>query len=272
MKPSPYAARLSSVALAAALLAPAFAAAQNIAIVNGRPVPKARAEALLAQVTQQAQSQGQQLPPDAERQIRDEVVLREIFVQEAEKRGLPASASYKQQMEIARQGILLRELSKDFETKNPVTDAEIQAEYDKFKAQSSGKEYKTRHILVEKEDEAKALLVKLKEGADFAETAKTASKDPGSAPNGGDLDWAGPNSYVAEFSQAMTKLGKGETSTEPVKSQFGWHILKVDDIRDAQVPTLDELKPQIQQNLAQRKLAAFRDELKAKAKTDYKFN
>ncbi|MES3014439.1 MAG: peptidylprolyl isomerase [Pseudomonadota bacterium] len=272
MKSTPYAARLSSVALAAALLVPALALAQNITTVNGKPVPKARADALMAQVAQQAQAQGQALPPNMDQQIRDEVVLREIFVQEAEKRGLPASPTYKQQMENARQTILLRELFADFQKKNPVSDAEIQTEYNKFKAQAGGKEYKTRHILVEKEDEAKALIAQIKGGASFEETAKKASKDPGSAPKGGDLDWAGANSYVPEFSLAMVKLAKGAMSDEPVKSQFGWHILKVEDIRDAQPPSLDEIKPQIQQTLSQQKLAAFRDELKAKAKTDYKFN
>lgn len=272
MKSIPIAVRLSSIALAAALLAPALAAAQNIAVVNGKPVPKARADALMAQVAQQAQAQGQQLPDNMDQQIRDEVVLREIFVQEAEKRGLPASSNFKLQMENARQSILLRELFTDFQKKNPVSDAEIQAEYERFKGESSGKDYKARHILVEKEEEAKALIAKIKAGASFEETAKTASKDPGSAAKGGDLDWAAANSYVPEFSQAMVKLAKGAMTDEPVKSQFGWHILKVDDIRDTQVPTLDELKPQIQQSLAQKKLTDYREQLKSKAKTDYKFN
>lgn len=272
MKTYPLAARLSSVALAAALLAPALAAAQNIAVVNGKPVPKARVDALMTQVTQQAQSQGQQLPPNIEQQLRDEVVLREIFVQEAEKRGLPASATYKQQMESARQSILIRELYKDFEAKNPITDAEIQAEYDKYKAQAGDKEYRTRHILVEKEDEAKALIGKIKAGAKFEDLAKTASKDPGSAAKGGDLDWATAGSFVPEFSKAMTSLAKGGMTETPVQSQFGWHILKLDDVRDAQIPPLAEVKPQIQQSLGQKKVAEFRDQLKAKAKTDYKFN
>ena len=272
MKPIHLAARLSIAALAAALLAPALAAAQNIATVNGKPVPKSRAEALLSQVTKQAQSQGQTLPPETESQVKDEVVLREIFVQEAEKRGVAASAEYKQQMELARQSILIRELFTDFQKKNPVADADLKAEYDKAKSQAGDKEYKVRHILVEKEDEAKALTSQLKGGASFEEAAKKSSKDPGSAPKGGELDWAAPGNYVPEFSQAMTKLQKGGLTDEPVKSQFGWHILKLDDVRNAQFPAFEEVKPQIQQRLTQQKLQTFRDELKAKAKTDYKFN
>lgn len=272
MKPSLLAARLASIGLAAALLAPSFAAAQNIATVNGKPVPKARADALMAQVVQQATSQGQQVPPDMERQVKDEVVLREIFVQEAEKRGLPASESYQQQMENARQSLLIRELFTDYQKNNPVSDADIEAEYDKFKAQAGGKEYRARHILVEKEAEAKALIKRIKGGAKFEDVAKKSSKDPGSAVNGGDLDWAAADSYVPEFSQAMVGLKKGEMTQQPVKSQFGWHILKLEDTRDAPVPPLAEVRPQIEQRLGQQKLIAFRDELKNKAKTDYKFD
>ncbi|MBT9495100.1 MAG: peptidylprolyl isomerase, partial [Paucibacter sp.] len=176
----------AAVALSAALL-PLAASAQNIAVVNGKPVPKARAELLLVQVTKSGQ---QQRTPELETQVKDEVVLREIFIQEAEKRGVPASADYKAQMDLARQSILIRELFADYAKKNPVTDAEAQAEYDKFKAQNSGKEYRARHILVEKEDEAKAIIASLKKGGKFEEIAKKQSKDPGSGANGGDLDWA----------------------------------------------------------------------------------
>jgi peptidyl-prolyl cis-trans isomerase C len=272
MKPFNHALRLSSLALAAALLAPAFAQAQNIAIVNGKPVPKARADALMSQVARQAQQQGQPLPPETERQVKDEVVLREIFVQEAEKRGLPASAEYKQQMEIARQSILIRELFSDYQKKNPVSEADVKAEYEKFKSQAGDKEYRVRHILVEKEEEATALIKQIKAGGSFEDAAKKSSKDPGSAKNGGDLDWAAPGNYVPEFSQAMTNLQKGQMTDTPVKSQFGWHILKLEDVRDAQFPPIEEVKPQIEQRLGQQKLAAFREELKTKAKTDYKFN
>jgi len=206
--------------------------------------------------------------PEVEGQIKEEVIAREIFMQEAQKRGLEGSADYKAQMELARQTILIRELFMDYQKNNPVTDAEIQAEYDKFAAANAGKEYKASHILVEKEDEAKAIIASLKKGAKFADIAKKQSKDPGSGARGGDLDWASPNSYVPEFTEALVKLEKGKTTQTPVKSQFGWHIIRLDDVREAQLPKLEEVKPQIAQQLQQQKLAKFQEDLRAKAKVE----
>jgi peptidyl-prolyl cis-trans isomerase C len=260
----------ASIALAAAV-APLAVQAQNIAVVNGKPVPKARVDTIVSQVQKQAAQRNQQVPPDLEKMVRDKVVTDEILAQEAERRGLGASAEFKSQMELARQSILIGLLSQDLDKTTKVSDADVQKEYDKFKAQASGTEYKARHILVEKEDEAKAIIAQLKAGAKFEDLAKKNSKDPGSAPNGGDLDFAAPGSYVPEFSAAMTALKKGEYTETPVKTQFGYHIIKLEDTRAAQFPPLAEVKPQIQQRLAQQKAAAFRDELRAKAKTDYKF-
>jgi peptidyl-prolyl cis-trans isomerase C len=258
----------ATLATAAALFLPLAAAAQNVAIVNGKPVPKARVDALMAQAT----SQGQPVTPELESQVRDEVVLREMFVQEAERQGLPASTNYKAQMELARQSILIRELFTDYQKKHPITDVEIRAEYDKFKAQAAGSEYRASHILVDNEDEAKALIVQINGGASFEELAKKHSKDPGSGEKGGDLDWAVESSYVPEFSQAMVKLKKGEMTAVPVKSQFGWHVIKVVDVRESQFPPLEEVRPQIQQRLAQMQMAKYRDEIRARTKTDYKFS
>ena len=256
-----------SVALSVALAAPLLAQAQNVAVVNGKAVPKARVDALMAQAVKQNQPK----TPELESQVRDEVVLREMFMQEAEKRGMAGTAEYKTQMELARQSILIRDLFTDYQKKNPVTAEEIQAEYDKFKGQSGGTEYRARHILVEKEEEAKALIAQIKGGAKFEDLAKKSSKDPGSGANGGDLDFAAPGSYVPEFSQAMVKLKKGEMTETPVKSQFGFHIIKLEDTREAKFPPLEEVKPQIEQRLGQMKMAKFRDEIRGKAKTDYKF-
>jgi len=264
---------LKAVALATLVGAIPFAAlAQNAAIVNGKAVPKARADALLSQVSKQAESRGQQLPPDIDKRIRDKLVQDEIFVQEAEKRGLATTPDYKVQMDMARSAILTQALLADVEKKSPVTDAEIQTAYDDFKKQSSGTEYRARHILVETEDQAKALIQQLKGGAKFEDLAKKNSKDPGSGENGGDLDFAAANAYVPEFSQAMIKLKKGEYTPEPVKTQFGWHIIKLEDTREAQFPALADVKPQIKQRLLQQKLAAFSEGLKKSAKTDYKFD
>ena len=252
-------------ALAAALIGIAVpAVAQNIAIVNGKPVPKARVDALAAQLAKA----GRPISPDMQGQIKDEVIAREIFMQEAQKRGLDASEDFKTQMELARQTLLIRELFTDYQKNNPVTDADIKAEYDKFAAANSGKEYKARHILVEKEDEAKTIITSLKKGGKFDEIAKKQSKDPGSGANGGDLDWANASNYVPEFSEALIKLKKGQTTDTPVKTQFGWHVIRLEDVRDAQLPKLEEVKPQIAQQLQQQKLVKFQDELRGKAKIE----
>ena len=256
---------LLSTAVAAALLgamSPAFA--QNLAIVNGKPVPKARVDAL----AQQMARAGRPVTPDQMNQLKDEVVAREIFMQEARKRGLDTTDAFKDQMELARQSILIRELFSDFQKKNPVGDAEAKAEYDKFVAANGGKEYRARHILVENEEEAKAIIASLKKGARFEDLAKKSSKDPGSGANGGDLDWANADSYVPEFSDAMRKLGKGQMTETPVKTQFGWHVIRLDDVREAQLPPFDQVKPQIVQQMQQQKLAKFQDDLRAKAKVE----
>jgi len=262
---------MKKLALAAvvAALVPAAAMAQNIATVNGKPVAKARVETLIQQVTKSGQ---QQRTPELEAQVKDEVVRREIFMQEAEKRGIPQSADYRAQMELARQMLLIRGLMEDFKAKNPVGDAEAQAEYDKFKAANSGSEYRARHILVEKEEDAKALIAQIKGGANFEELAKKNSKDTGSAANGGDLDFANPNNFVPEFSKAMVALEKGQMTQEPVKSQFGYHIIKLEDTRPASFPAFDDVKAQIKQRIEQQKMAEFQQSLVEKAKTDYKFS
>ncbi len=257
-----------TLAVLAVALLPLAVMAQNIATVNGKAVPKARADLLL----QQAQRSGQQITPEMQGQARDQAVIREIFAQEAEKRGIGASADFKAQMELARQSILIRELFEDWRKKNPVTDAAAKVEYDKFKAQSTGTEYRARHILVEKEEEAKALLAQLKAGAKFEDLAKANSKDPGSGANGGDLDFAKPESYVPEFSAAMVKLQKGQTTEAPVKSQFGWHIIRLEDTREASFPPFDDVKAQIKQRIEQVNMQRYQDELRSKAKTDYKFS
>jgi len=258
----------TAVAASLIVLAPLAVHAQNIATVNGKAVPKARVDALI----KSAVKPGQPVQPELEQRARDVVVMQEIFAQEAERRGLATTPEYKAQMELARSRVLFDALRADFDKKNPVTDVEAKAEYDKVKAEAgSGTEYRARHILVEKEDDAKALIAQLKAGAKFEDLAKKSSKDPGSAANGGDLDWAAPNSYVAEFSQAMTQLKKGEMTEAPVKSQFGFHIIRLEDTRQQQFPPFDDVKPQIQQRIAQMKQQKFLEELRGKAKTDYKF-
>ncbi|MDO8300984.1 peptidylprolyl isomerase [Lacisediminimonas sp.] len=247
------------VLLMASIAVPAIA--QNLAVVNGKPVPSARAEVLIKQMA----SQGQQDTPQLRAMVKEEVINREILMQEADKRGLSNSADVKTQIDMARQSIVIRALVADQVKKNPVTDAEIKAEYDKYKAQAGDKEYNARHILVEKEEDAKAIISKLKGGAKFEELAKQ-SKDPGSATNGGDLDWAAPSSFVKPFSDAMVALKKGQVTETPVKTQFGYHVIKLEDVRAAKIPALEEVKPQITEQLQQQRLQAFQQALKQKAK------
>ena len=254
----------SALTVAVLMAAAPVAFAQNVAIVNGKAVPQSRVDALMQQVT----ASGRQVTPEMQAQIKDEVIAREVFMQEAQVRGLDATPDFKVQMELARQTILIRSLFADYQKKNPISDDEIKAEYDKFAAANSGKEYKARHILVEQEDNAKAIIAKLKKGGKFEDIAKKESKDPGSGKNGGDLDWANPSNYVKEFSEALVGLQKGKMTETPVKTQFGYHIIRLDDIRDAKLPKFEEVKPQVAQQMQQQRMAKFQEELRAKAKVE----
>lgn len=267
--------KLALIATGAAVLLSNAAVAQNVAIVNGKPVPQARVDALVSQIAKQAQP-GQ--PPmndeqkaELKKQARDEVVLREIFLQEAQRRGLQKSTDYQQQLELSRQGLLIRALFADEEAKNKLNEADVKAEYDRLRAQADAKEYRARHILVETEDQAKKLIAQIKAGGKFDELAKKNSKDTGSAENGGDLDWAAPSNYVPAFSAAMVKLQKGQLTDEPVKTENGWHVIRLDDVRETQFPPFEDVKPQLEQRIKQMRSAQFRETLKKQAKTDYKF-
>jgi len=253
---------LAAAALLGALAGPV--AAQNLAIVNGKPVPLSRVDALKEQLSRA----GRPVSPEMMDELKKAVIDRELFMQEATKLGLDTTEEFKTQMEFTREAILIRELINNYQKTNPVTDAEIQAEYDKFAAANSGKEYHARHILVEKEDQAKAIIASIKKGAKFEDIAKKQSKDPGSGAKGGDLGWASAGNYVKEFSDAMTKLAKGKVTETPVKTQFGYHIIRLDDVRDAQLPKLEDVKPQITQQLGQQKLIKYQEDLRAKAKIE----
>ena len=248
---------LALVALAAA---PAFA--QVAATVNGKPIPQFK----LDQTVRQVVAQGKQADsPDLRAAIKRELVAREVMIQEADKQGFGVRADVKAALENARQSIIINAMLADYVKKNPIKEADIKAEYDKARVQMGDKEYRARHILVPTEEEAKALIVKIKGGAKFEDLAKASSKD-GSAANGGDLDWANPANFVPEFSKAMVALQKGAVTDVPVKTQFGYHIIKMEDTRPTKVPPLEQVKQQVEDSLQQKKLAAFREELMKKAK------
>jgi peptidyl-prolyl cis-trans isomerase C len=254
---------------ALSILAPSIAAAQNLAIVNNKPIPKAKADAIVAQLTRQ----GQQVTPEIETAIREDLINREVLMQEAEKKGLAADPDVQAALDQQRQQVLISALAQDYFKANPPTDAEVREQYDLLVKENGGKEYEARHILVEKEADAKAIIVKLKAGAKFEDLAKQ-SKDPGSAGNGGSLGWAPASTYVKEFGDALTKLRKGEVTPTPIKTQFGYHVIRLDDVRDAKIPSFEEAKPQIanammsNQQWQQLKFQQMKKDLREKAKVE----
>ncbi|MEX3788306.1 peptidylprolyl isomerase [Paraburkholderia sp. BR14374] len=248
------------VLLAAFAAAPAFA--QNIAVVNGTPIPKSRADALIQQLVHQ----GQQDTPQLQQAVREELVNREILMQEALRRGVPNRPDIKAQIAVAQQTVVLRALIEDFVKNNQPTDAEVTARYNALVKEAGGKEYHLHHILVDNEQQAKDLIAKIKAGASFEDLARQYSKDPGSGKNGGDLDWSDPKAYVPEFADAAAHLQKGQMTDTPVRTQFGWHIIRVDDIRAVTPPPLEQVRAQIVQQIQQEKLQAFEENLRKNAR------
>lgn len=253
--------RLAKLAAAALLPLASAALAQNAAVVNNKPIPKQRVDDFVAALV----AQGRPDTPELRAAVREELIARELFVQEAEKKGLPRNADVQRQLENVRQDILIRALIRDHLKANPVKDDEIKAEYEKSRKQAGDKEYRARHILVDSEDEARGIIEQLKKGAKFEELAKK-SKDTGSAQSGGDLDWNTPQTFVKEFSEAMVKLDKGKLTDTPVKTQFGYHVIRLDDTREAKAPPLEEVRPQIQQEVERRRVQALQQALREKAK------
>jgi len=221
------------VALSFAFVTTAVSA-QNAAIVNGKAIPKAQLDRLIKNSGQSATD------PKIREQGRELLITRELVIQESDKRGLTQKEEVKDQMEQARLGVLVSALFDDYIDKGGITEDDYKAAYESV-----------RHILVEKESEAKALIAKIKAGAKFEDLAKANSKDPGSAPNGGDLDWVSDKALVPEFSKVMVTLKKGQMTDQPVKTQFGWHIIKLEDVRDVKVPTMAEIKDQLKQMMLQ---------------------
>ena len=254
-----------SVAASLISMTSATAFAQNAAIVNGKAIPKAQLDKLV-------QKSGQADNPQVRDQAREMLVTRELILQEADKRGVIQKESVREQLEQSRVGILVAAVFEDYVEKEGVTEGELKAAYESVKAQYTGKEYHVEHILVEKESDAKAIIAQIKAGGNFEEIAKAKSKDPGSAPNGGDLGWVTDKALVPEFSKAMVQLKNGQVTDKPVKSQFGWHIIKMIDSRDMKAPSFDELKAQLKQMIAsdqnwqKAKFSEMMQKLRAKAK------
>ena len=247
-----------------AAAASASAAATGRVVVNGVSIPQARMDAMNKELT----AQGQPDTPERAQAVREELINREILAQAAAKRGLDKSPDVAAQMDMARQAVLVRALFESEVKANPISDAQLQQQYEQFKGQMGSNEYKVRHILVDKEDDAKAIIADLQKGGDFAKLAKEKSKDPGSKDNGGDLDWGPSARYVKPFADAVTTLQKGQTTANPVKTDFGYHVIRLDDVRPMKVPEFSEIKEQFKQRAQQAQIQRFVMDLRQKAKVE----
>ena len=258
-----------TLALVVALSLPSLALAQaggasaKIATVNGIAIPKNRVDTIV----HAQEAQGQKDSPELRAAIRDRLIMLEVVAQEANRKGLGKSTDTLAEIELARSNILAQAFRADYLKHHPVTDDAMKAEFEKIKSQMGDKEYKARHILVENEAEAKEIVAKLKKGEKFEELAK-ASKDPGSKDHGGDLDWNLPGGFVKPFSDAMVKLEKGKYTEAPVQSQFGWHVIQLDDVRPAKFPEYNEVKPKLEQRLQETMFEKAVADLRAKAKVE----
>lgn len=254
--------RLAVFAAACVIALPVYA--QTVATVNGQSISQEKLDQFVALLI----AQGAQDTPELRTQVKQEMVNRLVAVQAAEKAGIDKQADVKQEIELARQSILVRALMADHLKKNPVTDAKIQAEYDQIKKEQAGKqEYKLRHILVKDQKAAEDLTASIKaKKVSFEAAAKKDSLDPGSGKNGGELGWGPATNYVPEFAEAVQKLKKGQMTDKPVQTQFGWHIIQVEDTRDVKFPDLAEVKPQIEEMMRQQQLAEFQQKLIKDAK------
>lgn len=246
-------------AIIAATIFAAPISAQTVATVNGQEISQGQIDNFIELLS----TQGATDSPELRDQVKQELIHRTVVVQEAEKTGVDKQTNVQQELELARQGILVRAVMNDYLEKNPITDEKIQTRYDEMKAiEGDKKEYKVRHILVQEEDNAKDLIAKIdsKEIA-FDEAAKNESIDTGSGSRGGELGWTQSDNYVPEFAQAVETISVGTMGKDPVKSQFGWHIIEVMDERTVEFPSLDEVKPQIEEMLRNQALSDYQTSL-----------
>lgn len=255
-------ARMAIAIAVAATFIPAVHA--QVATVNGVAIPQARLDLILKIRAANKQPDSQ----EARSAIREQLINQEVLMQEAVKKGLHKSPEIAAQLDLQRQEMLVQALAQEYVKANPVTDDTVRKEYERVKLTIPAKEFKVRHILVEKEDEAKDIIAQIKKGGSFEKLAADRSKDPGSKARGGDLDWAPAGRYVKPFNDALAKLKKGQLTDAPVQTEFGWHVIRLEDERALKVPTLEEAKPQIQQMIQSQQIQKIFAELRAKAKVE----
>ena len=242
-------------------------AVQNViaATVNGKPISKKQVDMIMKQQA----AQGMPDTPEMRKMVIDNIALQTLAADEAIKKGLDKKGETADQIEMSRLGILAQGFVEDYINNNPITDAQYAAEYEKIKAATAGVEYSARHILVEKEADANAIIAKLKKDVKvFTALAKAQSKDPGSKDKGGELGWFDPRGMVPEFGGAVAKLEKGKFTETPVKSQYGFHVIVLDDSREKAAPTLEQVKPRLKQQIQQESLKKVLDGMKEKAKIE----
>jgi len=261
MKVQPILALLPLVALGAVTAISAHA--QGVK-VNGKQIPENRFEVAVKSRI----AQGQSDTPQLRSSVKETLINQEIIAQEAIKKGLLKNPDVAAQIDINRQDILVNAYLQDYLHTHPVNEEALKKEYERIKAQLGAKEYKAHHILVEKEGEAKEIIAQIKNGANFEKLAAEKSKDGGTREKGGDLDWNLPSSYVKPFGDALAKLKKGQVSSAPVQSKFGWHVIRLDDERAYKAPSLEEVKANLQRNLQQQMIQKVVAELRAKAKIE----
>lgn len=255
--------RFAALAAGIVLAAAAHAQQGTLAKVNGVAIPQARLDAFMKEVA----AQGRPDTPAVRDLVKQELINREIVAQAALKKGLHKKPEVVMLLELQRQSVLINAYLQDQLKAKPVSDQEVKDEYQRVKA--STREYKVRHILLEKEDEAKQVIAQLKKGASFEKIAGEKSKDAGSKAKGGALDWATPGQYVPAFGQAITKLKKGQMTEAPVQTQFGWHVIRLEDERVAtKFPTFEDARPQIEQELRQKAVSKMIADLRASAKIE----
>ncbi len=232
-----------------------------IATVNGVAIPQRRADVLLRERATHGASPDDQLRAA----VREDLINREVIEQEAKREGFTKSPELQAELDLVRQTVIVQNFVRDWLSKHPVTEDEMKKEYEKAKASMGETEYRARHILVDTEDEAKMIIAELKKGGKFEDLAAR-SKDAGSKAKGGDLGWGVPAYYDKAFADALVKLKKGEYTQTPVHTRFGYHVIRLDDVRPAKFPSYDEVKPRLEQEVSQRKLETLVRDLRAKAK------
>jgi peptidyl-prolyl cis-trans isomerase C len=242
--------------------APAAAAAPALATVNGKEISSQLFDTFLQAVTGKPAAEA---TPEQKTQMLDQLVNMTLAAQAAEKDGLMKDPLVAARADLLHTQILAEAASEKYIKAHPVSETEVKAEYDTQVA-NMPKEYKARHILVETKEIAQSLIRDLAAGGDFAKLAKAESKDPGSAKNGGDLGWFSASTMVKPFADALAALEKGQTTKEPVQTQYGWHVIQLEDVRAPQAPAFDDVKKQVEMIAQRKKLQAYLDELRKTAK------